>query len=202
MPSYVDTLPTIASGEIRQKIPKIRKFTSGQARARAEWTGQACPLQCPRICGTTCRMPQPRLAVRGLLLLDNRLLLVNAWPPEKNSDLWCAPGGGVDRGQSLPDNLRREFHEETGLDVAVGAPCLVNEFHDPSGSFHQVDIYFHVSLLAGQLSPDWRDPEGVVTRYILASRDALPGLKVKPDSLAQVAWDGAVLYDPLEPLLR
>ena len=148
-------------------------------------------------------MPTPRLATRGILMLDDRLLLVNAWPGSAKSDLWCAPGGGVDRGASLPDNLIREFHEETGLTVAVGAPCLVNEFHDPNGSFHQVDIYFHVTLVAGQLSDDWRDPEGVVTERRLVTRAELPQLRVKPDTLAEVAWGGAtILYDPLEPILR
>jgi len=148
-------------------------------------------------------MPAPRLATRGLLLLDNRLLLVNAWSDDKGSDLWCAPGGGVERGQSLHDNLIREFHEETGLTVAVGAPCLVNEFHDPNGTFHQVDIYFHVKHVSGQLSPDWRDPEGVVTRHTLVTREELRGLRVKPDTLAQAAWEtSAPIYDPLEPILR
>ncbi|MEM1021733.1 MAG: NUDIX domain-containing protein, partial [Pseudomonadota bacterium] len=72
----------------------------------------------------------PRLAVRALILHQNRLLLVNAWGGGV-SDLWTAPGGGVERGASLPENLAREVHEETGLEIDVGAPCLVNEFHDP-----------------------------------------------------------------------
>ena len=157
----------------------------------------------------TSRIPAPRLAVRGLLLLEGRLLLVNAWPEDKAgvpSDLWCAPGGGVERGSSLHDNLIREFHEETGLEVDIGAPCLVNEFHDPGGTFHQVDIYFHVTHLAGQLSDTWRDPEGVVTRWCLVDRSELSGLRVKPDTLAEVAWADAegigAIYDPLEPILR
>lgn len=66
-----------------------------------------------------------RLAVRGLILRDDRLLLVNAWPGGK-SDLLCAPGGGVEPGSSLPDNLIREVHEETGLTVAVGEVAMVN----------------------------------------------------------------------------
>ncbi|QBY01152.1 NUDIX hydrolase [Rhodophyticola sp. CCM32] len=143
---------------------------------------------------------RPRLAVRGLLLLENRLLLVNAWPGQ--SDLWCAPGGGVEPGTSLPANLIREFHEETGLTVTVGAPCLINEFHDPEGDFHQVDLYFHVYHQAGQLSDGWADPEGVVSHRILVTRDELTGLRVKPDSLAQAAWGDSLLYDPLEPILR
>ena len=144
---------------------------------------------------------RPRLAVRGLLLIENRLLLVNAWPDGK-SDLLCAPGGGVEAGSSLTDNLIREFHEETGLTISVGEPCLVNEFHDPEGSFHQVDVYFRVGLIAGDPMAPWTDPEGVVTERRLVTRDELADLRVKPDSLAKVAWGGAVFYDPLEPILR
>ncbi|RFU12761.1 NUDIX hydrolase [Rhodobacteraceae bacterium W635] len=146
-------------------------------------------------------MPAPRLAARGLLLIDNRLLLVNAWPGHRGG-LWCAPGGGVERGASLPDNLAREFHEETGLTVAVHDPCLVNEFYDPKGTFHQVDIYFRCSLVAGALDDRWRDPEGIVTRRRLFTRAEMAGIKVKPDSLADAAWGQGILYDPLEPILR
>lgn len=142
-----------------------------------------------------------RIAVRGLLLLGNRLLLVNAWPGGQ-SDLLCAPGGGVDPHHSLPENLIREFHEETGLAVAVGDPCLVNEFHDPGRDFHQVDIYFRVSLISGDPTRDWTDPEGVVTDRRLVTREEMAGLRYKPDSLAEVAWGRSVLYDPLEPILR
>ncbi|SHI53000.1 NUDIX domain-containing protein [Wenxinia saemankumensis] len=147
-------------------------------------------------------MRSVRLAVRGLLLRDDRLLVVNAYPGR--ADLWCAPGGGAEPHASLPDNLRREFHEETGLEVSVGAPCLVNEFHDPDGAFHQVDLYFRVSLVAGDPEGDWADPEGVVSLRRWASRAELATLRVKPDSLAAVAWrdPDAPAYDPLEPILR
>ncbi|MDU8944737.1 NUDIX hydrolase [Ovoidimarina sediminis] len=144
----------------------------------------------------------PRLAVRGLLLHQDKLLLVNAWPGKK-SDLWCAPGGGVDPGKSLPDNLIREFYEETGLDITVGAPALVNEFHDPGSDFHQVDIYFHCDTEMPEIAEDWVDPEGVVHSRRFVSRTELAGLRVKPDSLAEVAWGtGGIAYDPLEPIVR
>ena len=147
-------------------------------------------------------MPSPRLAVRAVILREGRLLLVNAW--KGRTHLWCAPGGGVEAHQSLPDALAREVREETGLGVAVGAPCLVNEFHDPRGTFHQVDIYFRCEVVAGDPDGDWVDPEGVVSHRRWVTRAGMAGLRVKPDSLAAVAWGeaGAILYDPLEPIVR
>lgn len=145
--------------------------------------------------------PSPRLAARALILQDNRLLLVNAFRTTV-SDLWCAPGGGVERGASLPVNLAREVYEETGLTVTVGAPALVNEFHDPHGSFHQVDIYFRCTITAGQISSNWRDPEGIVTERRFFSRAGLAAIRFKPDSLAAAAWGEGILYDPLEPIVR
>ncbi len=147
-------------------------------------------------------MRPPRLATRAIIVHDDRLLLVNAW--KGRTHLWCAPGGGVEAHQSLHDNLKREVHEETGLMVAVGAPCLVNEFHDPGGGFHQVDIYFRCTLISGDPHGDWTDPEGIVSHRRWVSRSELSQYRVKPDSLAAVAWadPDAPGYDALEPILR
>ncbi len=160
--------------------------------------------------------PKPRLAVRALILQQDRLLLVNAWPinpqttnPQAGaqSDLWCAPGGGVEANTSLPENLQREVMEETGLSVAVGPPVLVNEFHDPAVRFHQVDIYFRCTITGGPLPATWTDPEGVVTQRRFFARHEMAAIRYKPDSLPWAAWDGlvrddALLYDALEPIMR
>ncbi|MEJ6478288.1 MAG: NUDIX hydrolase [Octadecabacter sp.] len=143
-----------------------------------------------------------RLATRAVLMQENRLLLVNAY--KGRSDLWCAPGGGAELHQSLPDNLAREVFEETGLRIRVGLPCLLNEFHDPDGDFHQVDVYFRCTLESGALDDAWQDPEGIVTSRRWVTRAELAEMRVKPDSLAAVAWQdaNAPVYDPLEPILR
>jgi len=143
----------------------------------------------------------PRLAVRALILHQDRLLLVNAYP-EGRSDLWCAPGGGVKPGASLPDNLTREVHEETGLTITVGAPALINEFHDPDTGFHQVDLFFRCTITGGQLDPAWTDPEAVVTQRRFFARAELATIRFKPDSLPAVAWGQGLAYDPLERLVR
>jgi 8-oxo-dGTP pyrophosphatase MutT (NUDIX family) len=143
-----------------------------------------------------------RLAARAIILHENRLLLVNAW--KNGSDLWCAPGGGAEPHASLPQNLAREVMEETGLTVTVHAPCLVNEFHDPYGSFHQTDIYFRCKITAGAVTSDWKDPEGIVSKRKWVTRAEMKDLYIKPDSLAAVAWGDAdaISYDPLEPIVR
>ncbi len=147
---------------------------------------------------------RPRLAARALILHQDRLLLVNAYPGGRLG-LWCAPGGGCEAGQSLPENLAREVMEETGLQIAIGAPALVNEFHDPDTGFHQIDIFFRCTVLSGALDPAWTDPEGVVTdRRFFARADLASGrVRYKPDSLPAIAWgSGAAHYDPLEIILK
>ena len=145
----------------------------------------------------------PRLAVRAVIIHEGRLLIVNAYPGNA-SDLWCAPGGGVERGASLPDNLIREVFEETGLTVQIAALCLVNEFHDPKTGFHQVDVYFHASMTGRASIAGHADPEGVVNRHRWVTEAELRKLRFKPDTLPDVAFGGpdGVLYDPLEVIIR
>lgn len=145
----------------------------------------------------------PRIAARGIVVSQGRLLLVNAWPAGK-SDLMCAPGGGVEPGTSIPENLAREVYEETGLRVDVGAPCLVNEFHDPKSGFHQVEVFFRCTVIGSQhIDPDWQDPEHIVSHHVWVTREEMKKLKFKPDCLPDVAFEGAggITYDPLEEIV-
>lgn len=144
----------------------------------------------------------PRLATRAIIVHEGRLLLVNAFAGQR-SDLWCAPGGGVEPGSSLSDNLKREVHEECGLTVSVGPLALVNEFHDPRTGFHQVDLFFRCMIAGGRIDPEWNDPSRVVhTRRFFSPTD-LSAIRLKPDSLPQVAFgpEGPAAYDPLEVIV-
>ena len=145
-----------------------------------------------------------RLGVRAVIVRENKLLLVNAYKSGKGPELWCAPGGGVEAHNSLPENLKREVHEETGLEVAVGPVALVNEFHDPGLPFHQIDIFFRAEIVSGEISDEWIDPEGIVhSRRFFSAKD-LEKLKTKPSTLPQIAFDpnAPVEYDPLERMIR
>ena len=144
----------------------------------------------------------PRLAVRAIIVHDGRLLLVNAYPGDR-SDLWCAPGGGVEPGQSLPDNLVREVHEECGLAVDVGPLALVNEFHDPRSGFHQVDLFFRCAVIEGRIDPAWMDPGNVVHSRRFFTPAELDAIRFKPDSLPTVAFGRGDVphYDPMEVIV-
>jgi len=128
----------------------------------------------------------PRLAVRAVLVVRGRVLLVNAYPGEA-SDLWCAPGGGAEAGASLHDNLVREVFEETGLRVRPGRLVGLSEFHNPATGFHQVDLLFRARL-AGPEDAVLEDPTGVVNRLRWASEAELGALRVKPGILPRVAF--------------
>ncbi|WP_417243413.1 NUDIX domain-containing protein [Celeribacter sp.] len=145
----------------------------------------------------------PRLAARAILIREDRLLLVNAYP-KHHLGLWCAPGGGIERGQSIPDNLVREVHEETGLTVDVGPLALINEFHDPDSGFHQVDLFFHCTLVSGAIDDTWRDVANVVSKRGWFARADLAAMTIKPSSLARVAFEpaGTPYYDALEVILK
>ncbi len=143
-----------------------------------------------------------RIAARAIIIRDARILLVNAYPDHR-FQLWCAPGGGAEMHSALPDNLAREVFEETGLCVTVGNPCLINEFHDPERDFHQIDIFFRCEITGGMIRDDWEDPEAVVTQRRFFSQAELSDIRLKPDSLARVAFDpsATLLYDPLERIV-
>jgi 8-oxo-dGTP diphosphatase len=96
-----------------------------------------------------------RVRVCGLLQQEGRLLMVNhalsgrgAW--------WAPPGGGVEFGEPLEDALRREFLEETKLQITVGQFAFGCEFlHDP---LHAIELFYWVSRIDGTLTTG-QDPE-------------------------------------------
>jgi 8-oxo-dGTP diphosphatase len=82
-----------------------------------------------------------RLRACGMCWRDGKLLLVNH-SGLTSGDFWAPPGGGVEFGQSLADNLKREFQEETGLDVEIGDFLFACEFLEPP--LHSVELFFEV----------------------------------------------------------
>lgn len=92
----------------------------------------------------------PRLAVGGVVIHQNRVLLVlRAKAPSKG--LWAIPGGAVHLGETMTVAAEREVWEETGLRVKAGA--VVHAFdaihYDDTGQlqFHYVIIDLMAQLV-------------------------------------------------------
>ena len=64
--------------------------------------------------------------------------------------LWCIPCGYVEYDEEVRSAAKREFFEETGLEVEIGPVFTVlSNFHNPET--HTVGIWFLADLLGGSL---------------------------------------------------
>ncbi len=85
---------------------------------------------------------------------DDRVLLVRAAPHLTVAGQWFLPGGGLDHGEHPVDGLRREFREETGLDIVPGPllGIISDVFILPDGtSLHTLRIIHGVDGWSGAL---------------------------------------------------
>ncbi len=56
----------------------------------------------------------------GIMIRNNRVLVVQRKPFSRRGLLWEFPGGKVERGEDPRQCLKREFQEELGIEVEVG----------------------------------------------------------------------------------
>lgn len=62
---------------------------------------------------------------------------------------WAPPGGGVELWASAEETLKREFREETGLEIEVGPFQFTCEFIQPP--LHAIELFFEVKVVGGRL---------------------------------------------------
>ncbi|MCB9225822.1 MAG: NUDIX domain-containing protein [Chitinophagales bacterium] len=88
---------------------------------------------------------------RGLLIENNKVLFVEY--NIKGETYFSLPGGTLEVGEKLEECVKREFLEETGINIEVEYLILLNEFinHNPKAvaeswknGIHQIEAIFKV----------------------------------------------------------
>lgn len=73
---------------------------------------------------------------------DQRVLLTRRCVPPFN-DQWVMPGGKIDLGESIREALKREVHEEVGLEIEIQGLIDVFEHLTPGDeNCHFVILYY------------------------------------------------------------
>jgi 8-oxo-dGTP diphosphatase len=103
-----------------------------------------------------------RLRVCGLCWKDGKLLMVNHRGLTER-DFWAPPGGGLEFGEPARESLRREFLEETGLEVIAGTFRFGCEYI--KNPLHSVELFFDVRIAGGTLKTG-SDPEVQIIREV------------------------------------
>ena len=109
---------------------------------------------CKNVLGEESEVPVEELffrpSVYGVLIENNKIMLSKQW------DGYDFPGGGIELGETIPEALRREFHEETGIRIKIGK--LVNfeenffEFRYQKLRSHSFLFYYTCKKIGGDPS--------------------------------------------------
>jgi 8-oxo-dGTP diphosphatase len=94
----------------------------------------------------------PVVGVAGIVLDEKGRILLGRRSGGTYPGLWCIPCGYVEYAEDVYDGIRREFKEETNLDIEIVRVFTVqSNFHDPEK--HSVGIWFLSQVVDGYLQP-------------------------------------------------
>jgi len=150
---------------------------------------------------------------------QDRVLLVRSSPRSNNPGKWVLPGGGLDHGEDPNLGVVREFHEETGLEIAItGLREVFSDFVKfpwRNVILHHDRIVFNVKVVGGALLgeadgttdlPRWVPPDEVgsldlnpFTARVLGMSTVNLGEAPRPetaDEAGETASDGRSLAGP------
>jgi 8-oxo-dGTP diphosphatase len=113
-----------------------------------------------RVCGI-CHDDKGRLLVVNMKGISSDL--------EQNQPFFAPIGGGIELGETATDALKREFLEETGLDIEIDYFMCIYEYINLP--IHAVELFFAVRAVGGKLKTGF-DPEHG-TNQIITSVDYL-----------------------------
>jgi 8-oxo-dGTP diphosphatase len=105
-----------------------------------------------------------RVRICGICIENDKILMVKHHSLGAKGIFWSPPGGGLQFGESAGESLKREFMEETGLEINIKKFLFAHEFlQEP---LHAIELFFEVEKIAGSLITG-KDPEMTDTGQII-----------------------------------
>jgi len=89
-----------------------------------------------------------RPIVLGLAIKNNKLLVSEGYDDIKNQTFYRCLGGGIEFLEKSTDALKREFLEETNINIIIGNFLGVSEniFTYKGKNAHELVLYYEISL--------------------------------------------------------
>jgi ADP-ribose pyrophosphatase YjhB (NUDIX family) len=129
-----------------------------------------------------------RIRVNGVLIKEGEILMLKHKMGE-NSYFWNVPGGGMEYGSNAEENLKREFYEETGLNVKVEKFLCTFEYLNPP--LHTIELYFVVSKNGGEMilgkDPELTDQEQLISEIAFLGVEKIA--QIKKSEKHQLFWN-------------
>ena len=122
-----------------------------------------------------------RVRVCGLIIENEKVLLLNHRGMNESGIFWALPGGGVEQFESIENALIREIKEEINVEVKSIAYLKTTEFVRPP--LHAIEIFFKVELkTASQINlgfdPELADNQQLIYAYKWFSFDEVQELGI------------------------
>lgn len=117
--------------------------------------------------------------VYGIAIKDGKVLVVPQW----HDDGFDFPGGHVELGEHHLDALRREFFEETGLEIEIGDLICADTvfFKHPKRDYptQHIGLVYAVTITGGEISTDnfGKHEKTYASKAKFVTPDELKGLR-------------------------
>ena len=105
------------------------------------------------------------VGIKGIIIRDGKILLLRANGGKGRRDIWEAPGGRIDDGETMQQTLDRELHEELAniRDVQIGdilhatrLPWIIDGTNSLTLVFFRVSADFDGDPVISDEHMDWK----------------------------------------------
>ena len=122
---------------------------------------------------------RPRIRVAGILIEDNKILLIQHHKNDKK--YWLIPGGGNACGETTKEALIREYKEETNMDIEVDEFLFFSETISPDKKRHVLNLFYKIHRNNKNDSIIKLGEEAVLTDLKFVTKEELETMTIYPN---------------------